>query len=87
MHLEKYQSNGKEYLRLVRTIRIKREDGKALNRKEVVKALGPMSQYDDGKPDYLVRLRRSFSEGKPLISELMPYLGEAPKIKQNGGVS
>ena len=24
MHLEKYQSNGKEYLRLVRTIRIKR---------------------------------------------------------------
>ena len=82
MHLEKYQSNGKEYLRLVRTIRIKREDGKALNRKEVVKALGPMSQYDDGKPDYLVRLRRSFSEGKPLISELMPYLGEAPKIKQ-----
>ena len=82
MHLEKYQSNGKEYLRLVRTIRIKREDGKALNRKEVVKALGPMSQYDDGKPDYLVRLRRSFSEGKPLISELLAYLGEAPKIKQ-----
>ncbi len=81
MHLEKYQSDGKEYLRLVRTIRVKNEDGKALNRKEVVKALGPMSQYDDGKPDYLVRLRRSFSEGEPLISALLPYVREAPKIK------
>ena len=81
MHLEKYQSSGKEYLRLVRTIRVKKEDGKVLNRKEIVKALGPMSQYDDGEADYMLRLRRSFSEGKPLISELLPYVSEAPKLK------
>ena len=81
MHLEKYQSNGKDYLRLVRTIRVKSQDGKSLNRKAVVKALGPLSQYDDGEPDYMGRLRRSFSEGKPLIPELIPYVEEAPKIK------
>ena len=81
MHLEKYQSSGKEYLRLVRTIRVKKEDGKVLNRKEIVKALGPMSQYDDGEADYMLRLRRSFSEGKPLIPALLPYVSEAPKLK------
>ena len=81
MHIEKYQSNGKEYLRLVRTIRVKAEDGKALNRKAVVKALGPLSRYDDGKADYMLRLRQSFSEGNPLIPELLPYVSEAPKIK------
>ena len=81
MHLEKYQSSGKEYLRLVRTIRVKKEDGKVLNRKEIVKALGPMSQYDDGEADYMLRLRRSFSEGQPLISALLPYVSEAPKLK------
>lgn len=81
MHLEKYQSDGKDYLRLVRTIRVKNEAGKALNRKEVIKALGPMSRYNDGKPDYMARLRRSFSEGNPLIPALLPYVEEAPKLK------
>ena len=81
MHLEKYQSSGKEYLRLVRTIRVKKEDGRVLNRKEIVKALGPMSQYDDGEADYMLRLRRFFSEGRPLISALLPYVSEAPKLK------
>ena len=82
MHLEKYESNGKDCLRLVRTIRIKK-DGKAQNRKEIMKTFGPMSRYDDGKPDYLVRLRQSFSEGNPLIPELLPYVAQAPKIKVN----
>ena len=81
MHLEKYQSNGTDYLRLVRTIRVKDESGKSLNRKTVIKTFGRLSQYDDGEPDYMLRLRRSFAEKQPLIPALMPYVDEAPKIK------
>ena len=81
MHLEKYQSNGTDYLRLVRTIRVKDKNGKSLNRKSVIKTFGRLSQYDDGKPDYMLRLRRSFAEKQPLIPELMPYVEDAPKIR------
>lgn len=79
MHIEKYQSNGIEYLRLVKTNRVKDQQGKSVNRKEVVKTFGPMSRYDDGQPDYMLRLRQSFQEGKPLIQALMPYVEQAPK--------
>lgn len=79
MHLEKYESNGTDYLRLVRTITVKDENGKRGNRKKVIKTFGALSKYDDGKPEYMKRLRESFREGKPLISELLPYVNEAPK--------
>ncbi|MBQ6961906.1 MAG: hypothetical protein IJP78_13095, partial [Clostridia bacterium] len=69
MHLEKYESNGTDYLRLVRTITVKDENGKRGNRKKVIKTFGALSKYDDGKPEYMKRLRESFREGKPLISE------------------
>ncbi len=81
MTLEKYSSNGIVYLRLVRTYRIKDEKGKSVNRKEVIKSLGPLSRYDDGEPDYFTRLRTSFAEKKPLIPELLPYVDQAPMQK------
>ena len=81
MTIEKYDSNGIERLRLVRTYRIKNADGKSVNRKEVIKALGALCKYDDGQPDYLQRLRISFAEKKPLIPELLPYVAYAPKHK------
>ena len=81
MTLEKYSSNGIVYLRLVRTYRIKDEKGKSVNRKEVIKSLGPLSRYDDGEPDYFTRLRTSFAEKKPLIPELFPYVDQAPMQK------
>ena len=81
MTLEKYSSNGIVYLRLVRTYRIKDEKGKSVNRKEVLKSLGPLSRYDDGEPDYFTRLRTSFAEKKPLIPELLPYVDQAPMQK------
>ena len=81
MTLEKYSSNGIVYLRLVRTYRIKDEKGKSVNRKEVLKSLGPLSRYDDGEPDYFTRMRTSFSEKKPLIPELLPYVDQAPMQK------
>jgi len=83
MHIEKYKSNGKDALRLVRTIRVKMSDGKFGNRKQVVKTLGLLSKYDDGQPDYMLRLRKSFQEGNPLIPALKSYVEEAPKEKWN----
>ncbi len=81
MTIEKYSSNGIVYLRLVRTYRIKDENGNSVNRKEVIKSLGPLSKYDDGEPDYFTRLRTSFAEKKPLIPELLPYVDQAPMQK------
>lgn len=81
MTIEKYESNGIERLRLVRTYRIKNANGKSVNRKEVIKSLGPLSKFDDGQPDYLQRLKHSFIEKEPLIPELLPYLEQAPKKK------
>ena len=81
MTIEKYESNGIERLRLVRTYRIKNADGKSVNRKEVIKALGALSKFDDGKPDYLDRLRKSFAAKNPIIPELVPYVDYAPKQK------
>ena len=81
MHLEKYESNGIAYLRLVRTIIVKDENGKRSNRKKIIKTFGALSKYDDGKPEYMKRLRKSFQEGQPFIPELLPYINEAPKEK------
>lgn len=83
MTIEKYESNGIERLRLVRTYRIKNANGKSVNRKEVIKSLGALSKYDDGQPEYLQRLKQSFAEKKPLISELLPYVDYAPRQKIN----
>ena len=81
MTIEKYESNGIVRLRLVRTYRIKDTNGKSVNRKEVIKSLGALSNYDDGEPDYLDRLRKSFAAKQPIIPELLPYVDYAPKEK------
>ena len=74
MTIEKYESNGIERLRLVRTYRIKDANGKSVNRKEEIKTLGALSKYDDGKPNYLERLRKSFAAKQPIIPELLSYV-------------
>lgn len=81
MTIEKYSSNGTEYIRLVRTYRVKNADGKSSNRKEVIRSLGALTNYDDGEPDYLNRLRKSFAAKQPIIPELVPYIDYAPKEK------
>jgi transposase len=47
-----------------------KEDGVHKSRKKVLRNLGPLSRFDDGKPDYLERLRASFKAGMPMIKEL-----------------
>ena len=79
MHIEKYRSNGIDYLRLVEGKRMRNKDGSPVVGKRVVASLGAYARHDDGRPDYLNRLRQSFRAGRPLIDELKPYVGDAPK--------
>lgn len=74
MYVELTQNNGTDYLRLVRNQRITNSEGKRTSTKKVVLNIGPLSRYDDGKPDYVKRLKKSFKDGNPLIDSLIPYL-------------
>ena len=78
MHIEQYKSNSRPYLRLVTGKRMKDSLGRPIIGKRIVLSLGSLAKHDDGKPDYLRRLRESFAEGRPLIRELEPYVGQAP---------
>jgi len=79
MHIEKFTVCQRPYLRLVESERRLSRNGRPISGKRLVLGLGPLSRHDDGKPDYLGRLRQSFREGRPLIPELLPYVGNAPK--------
>ena len=55
-------------------------DGKSKRKSRYIKGLGPLARFDDGKPDYLARLRKSFKDGKPIIKELKDVLdADAPE--------
>ena len=76
MFVEQVQNNGRQYLRLVQSVRVTNRNGYKVSQKKVILNLGPLERYDDGMPDYIGRLRQSFKDGKPLIPELLPYVGE-----------
>ncbi len=81
MHIEKFTVCQRPYLRLVESKRRLTRNGKPISGKRLVLSLGPLSRHDDGKPCFLERLRASFAAGRPLIKELEPYVGNAPKAK------
>ena len=83
MYIECFTNNGKPYLRLVRSARVTKPDGRKVTQKQPVYNIGPLDRFDDGEPDYLERLKRSYQEGKPLIPELEPYVEMAPKVKRH----
>lgn len=60
-HIECVKNNGKPYLRLAESRYVK-SLGK--QKKFIIKNLGPVSKYDDGKPDFLKRLREQFKKGE-----------------------
>ncbi len=69
MHICCTKNNGIDYLQVQESC-FESINGKPKQRKRVVKNLGPLSRFDDGKPDFLYRLRKSFREGVPIIPEL-----------------
>ena len=81
MNIECFKNHNTPYLRLVASLGLKKVNGKTVHRRKNVLNLGPLSRHDDGKPDYLVRLRESFKAGKPLIKALEPYVEGATKSR------
>lgn len=60
-HIECVKNNGKPYLRLAESRYVK---SIGRQKKFVIKNLGPLSKFDDGKPNFLKRLREKFKKGE-----------------------
>lgn len=80
MYIEQVKNNGIEYLRLMESVYSPRAKG---GRKKTVFSIGPLSKFDDGKPDYLKRLKESFKKGDPIIESLRPFCNLPPKKKED----
>lgn len=78
MFIEKFSNNGIDYLRLVQSQRYTRPDGVRTVRKHIIYNIGSLSHFDDGKPDFMERLKKSFKNGNPIIPELKPYCDVQP---------
>ena len=81
MFIEVVQNNGNKYLRLVQSIRVVNKDGYKISQKKVISNIGPLSRFDDGQPDYVERLKKSFKAGNPLIPALLPYCSEERPVQ------
>ena len=62
MYLNCFKNCGKDYLRVVNN-KYSNNNGKVKVSRITIKNLGYLSNYDDGKPDLLKRLRQQFKEG------------------------
>lgn len=76
MFIECVKNNGIPYLRLVEGVRVTNKNGDRTSQKKLILSIGPLSRFDDGQPDYVDRLKKSFKAGNPLIPELLPYCSE-----------
>ena len=68
---------GAPYIRIVESASV--EDPatkKRVCRKRIIKNIGPVSKFDDGKPDFIERLKTSYNAGTPIIHELVPYVSK-----------
>lgn len=77
MYIECFTDNGKPYLRLVRSVRVTKPDGRKVTQKQPVFNIGSLERFDDGQPNYIERLKESYKAGKPLIPSLEPYCTDA----------
>ena len=77
MFIDVFMNNGKPYLRLMESKRVENDKGVKVSRKSVVEYIGPLNKFDDGQPDYLERLRKSYRAGVPLIPILESYCADA----------
>lgn len=77
MFLDIFKNNGTYYIRISQNCRVYSEEKNTLvPRKRTVKNIGPVSRFDDGKGDFIERLRASFEAGTPIIKELQPYVSK-----------
>jgi len=82
MFIDVCDNNGKPYLRLANSIRVENASGKKVSRKEIILSIGPVDRFDDGAPDFIRRLRKSFKAGQPLIPALEPYCAKHTPVEK-----
>ena len=81
MFLDCFKNTGKPYLRIVEGKYVKRDDGSITVKRNTIKNLGPLSNYDDGQPDLLKRLRQKFKDGTLVdLNELNIELTKKPEM-------
>lgn len=74
MRLEISENNGKPYIRVVESITVLNPNtNRKVPRKRIIKSIGPVSKFDDGKPNFIERLKASYDAGMPIIEELKDY--------------
>lgn len=66
MYLDCFKCHGKPYLRIVENYTII-ENGIKKNKRQTIKNLGFLEKYDDGKPDFLKRMREKLRNGEMII--------------------
>ena len=77
MFIECVNNNGTDYLRMVEGYSYSK-DGLLKHKRRVIRNIGPLARFDDGKPDFLKRLRQSFKNRTPLIDSLADLLTYTP---------
>lgn len=78
MRIEVSNNNGYKYLRLVESKYTVNSKGKPTCKKVTIHNIGPLSKFDDGKPDYIKRLKESFKNGNPIIPSLIDFVDIKP---------
>ena len=63
------------YLRVAETYNVT-ENGLMKIKKRIVLNIGPLPKFDDGQPDFIERLKKSFKDGSPIIKELEPLVSK-----------
>lgn len=82
MYIEKVMNNGIAYLRLVESVYVANDPTLKGSRKRIICSLGPLKKFDDGKPDFVQRLKESFKNGNPIIKELIPYCSSTSPLEK-----
>jgi len=81
MYIDCVTNNGKPYLRVVESYTI-RIDGIRKSRKRTIRNIGPLTRFDDGRPDFLARLKKSFLDNCPIIDGLSDLLENKPRSRK-----
>lgn len=71
MYLDCFKCYGKPYLRIVENY-TSVENGVKKNKRKTIKNLGYLEKYDDGKPDFIKRMKEQLKSGKLKIEGIDP---------------
>jgi transposase len=81
MFIECVKNNGTDYLRVTEVFRDE-SVSPPKTRRRVLRNIGPLSRFNDGKPDYMKRLRDSLRSGEPIIESLSDLLDGRPASRK-----